>query len=387
MGLHLLKSPQRILHVIHRMRPGGIQTLVMNIYRQINRAELQFDFAVRSTSSEFYDDEITMLGGRIFHHPWSGARPWDISIYTHALEKTIDRYAPFNVIHSHTGLFSGHTLSTAKKAGIPIRIAHSHSVSTGAESNLMRFLWGKLNRRAIQKNATHLLACSKTAGTWLYGENWLSDPRAKILRNGINLFDYNSLDDKSFLRKKLHLPPKGLLIGHIGRFDHVKNHKFLIEFFLKTFKSYPSSHLVLVGEGPLRSEIEHMVNANNLTNHVHFLGPRSDIPQILGAIDLFVLPSHSEGLGIVLIEAQAAGTPCLASDTVPDEVNLNIGLIQFENLQNSIDQWMEKATTLINQTCPTWLTREKALKENGYDLNSSIDQLLTIYSNQLVQRH
>lgn len=376
-----MKEPPRILHIIHRMRPGGIQTLMMNIFRQIDRTRVQFDFAVRSTRPEYYDDEVIALHGRILHLPWSGARPWSIPAYTRALETTIHQFGPFVAMHSHAGLFSGHTLAIAKKTGIPLRLAHSHSISTDTKPSLIRYLWGQFNRRAILNNATHLLACSQTAGEWLYGTNWHTDPRTQIFRNGINLSAYENLpDDKHLLRQKLHFPADALLMGHVGRFDQVKNHKFLIELFLVTLNKFPASHLVLVGEGPLRPQIENMVQKQGISDKVHFLGIRSDIPQILGALDLFILPSQYEGLGIVLIEAQAAGIPCLASDTVPDEVDLKIGLVQFTSLQNSAEKWLERLTELLDKPIPVWAKRKQALQKKGYDLQDVVKQLMTIYT-------
>lgn len=376
-----MKEPPRILHIIHRMRPGGIQTLMMNIYRQVDRTQVQFDFAVRSTQPEYYDAEVVALNGRILHLPWSGVRPWSISAYTRALETTIHQFGPFAAMHSHAGLFSGHTLTIAQKTSIPLRLAHSHSISTDTKPSLTRYLWGQVNRRAILSNATHLLACSQAAGEWLYGVNWQTDPRAQIFKNSINLSPYEKLpDDKYLLRQKLHFPTDALLLGHVGRFDQVKNHKFLIELFLNTLNKFPASQLILVGEGPLRPQIENMVQEKGISDKVHFLGIRSDVPQILGALDLFILPSHYEGLGNVLIEAQAAGTPCLISDTVPDEVDLNIGLVQFESLRNPVAQWLERLTVLRDKPVPTWAKRKQALQKKGYDLQDAVKQLMTIYT-------
>jgi glycosyltransferase involved in cell wall biosynthesis len=367
----------RVLHIIHRMRPGGVQGLVMNLYRHIDRTKVQFDFAVRAKNPEYYDEEILSLGGRIFHLPWQMGNPLSTPFYKSALRKVLHDYGPFVAIHSHAGPYSGLTLPVANKSGIPLRLAHSHSTATGKES-FVRNLWVRLMRHYLMGNATDLLACSKPAALWLYGKQAQEDPRLLIFPNAIDLTRYSHLPkDRHDLRQKLSLPAEGVLIGHVGRFNLPKNHHFLLKVFRKFSEVQEKTHLVLVGEGDLHSEIELL--AQNLQGKVHFLGARSDVPQVLAALDLFVFPSLFEGLGIVLVEAQAAGIPCVASDVVPNEADIGLGLVKFVSLEDTVEHWGEFMLDALKVSVPCWAERKKALQAAGYDVQSAADRLQDIY--------
>lgn len=371
--------PVRILHVIHRMRPGGAQALVMNIYRHLDRSQIQFDFAVRSNQSEYYDEEIESLGGRLFHLPWGNGNPLNVVAYTRGLEAVLREEGPFTGLHSHVSMFSGHVLPIGRKAGIKLRLVHGHSAAAEKVS-LLRSAWSEVMRRRIRANATHFLACSPTAAEWLYGTQWQQNVRFWLFPNAIDLAPYASIHpDRHLWRLKTGLPIKGPLVGHIGRFDQVKNHTFLLEIF-STFRDFfPEAKLILVGEGDLKKHIEREAEAKGIAEAVCFLGVRSDIPQILGALDLFVLPSLHEGLGIVLVEAQAAGVPCLASDTVPKEVDLGLGLVRFESLDAGALAWAQALRALALRNGPAWEKRKAALQKAGYDIGGSVKFLQKLY--------
>jgi glycosyltransferase involved in cell wall biosynthesis len=378
LDLYDKKSPIRILHVIHRMRPGGAQTLVMNLYRHIDKSRVQFDFAVRSQQPEYYDQEIETLGGRLFHLPWHSSNPFNIVGYIHALDEILQKEGPFAGIHSHVELFNGHILPVSRKAGVKLRIAHSHSASTD-KTSILRNIWGKIMRRSIQNNATHFLACSSTAAEWLYGDIH-QDARFSLFPNAIDLTPYANIhSDRYFWRQKTGLPLKGPLLGPIGRFDSVKNHSFLLQVFSKFLDLFPTAKLILVGEGILKTQVENEAKAKGFVDSICFLGVRSDIPQILGALDLFVLPSLHEGLGIVLIEAQAAGVPCLVSDTIPTEVDLGLGLIQFKNLDIGVNGWVQELQDSKLHKKPDWNNRKIALQKAGYNIQRSAKSLQELY--------
>ena len=373
-------SPVRVLHIIHRMRPGGEQTLVMNIYRKIDRKIIQFDFAVRSKQTEFYDDEIESLGGKIYRLPWTSGNPTSVFAYQRGLAKLLRNSGPFVAVHSHPGFFSGQTLPVAAEADIPIRIAHGHSAST-SPTPILRRGWMWHSRRKILSSATHLLACSEPAGQSLFSERWSDDPRAQILPNAIDLSLFQNFPtDKLAIRNQLDLPSGHPLIGHVGRFDAVKNHGFLIEVFSSIQQEHPTAQLLLVGEGELRPEMETLVKSKGLQDHVHFLGIRQDVPQILEALDLFILPSHHEGLATVVIEAQAAGAPCLVSTGVPAAADLGMGLVRHKDLQDGPNVWATDAQENISQAIPPWNDRLALLKAAGYDIHSVVRQLGTIYT-------
>lgn len=375
----LIQNPKRVLHVIHRMRPGGIQTAIMNLYRHIDRTKVQFDFAVRSQQQEYYDKEIKDLGGRLLHLPWKEGDPLSIVAYIQALKTILKESGPFLAVHSHVGLFSGHILPLAKHANIPLRLAHSHSAPSNTPP-LIRNIWTVLMRQSIQANATHMLACSSQAANWLYGQHWEKDKRVIKFPNAIDLQPYATLGNDRFKwREVTGLPREDLLIGHIGRFDPVKNHSYLLQVFSAFHKKNSNARLVLVGEGELKQQTIQLIQEKGISDAVIFLGVRADIPQILGALDLFVLPSHHEGFGIVLIEAQAAGIPCLASEGVSPEIDLGLGLVKFESLSTGIETWVQKLTTHINVPTVGWEERKKALQNAGYDIQNSIKTIQSIY--------
>jgi glycosyltransferase involved in cell wall biosynthesis len=233
-------------------------------------------------------------------------------------------------------------------------------------------------RQAILSNATQLFACSKSAAIKLYGN---FDSNVEIIPNAIDISAYENFpkNARKLLRKELNFPKKGPLIGHIGRFDKVKNHDFLIKIFARYHKQNPHSNLVLVGEGPLENKTKNLVNRNDLDENVHFLGVRSDIPKILMCLDLLLLPSISEGLGIVLVEAQAAGIPCIASTAVPKEADLGLGLVKFLNL--CADTWSSSVDSALTDSNIPWNARKHKLELHGYNILNVAKKLEQIYTN------
>jgi glycosyltransferase involved in cell wall biosynthesis len=351
----------------------------MNLYRHIDRDQLQFDFAVRSQQPEYYDEEIRELEGRLFRLPWRNGNPFSLVTYKRALAAVLQESGPFIALHSHAGLYSGHILPVARQANIPLRLAHSHSAASDKPS-LPRNIWATYMRRSIRTHATHILACSSLAADWLYGSGWEEDTRVTKFPNAIDLAPYAALgNDKCKWREAVGLPLKGPLIGHIGRFDSVKNHRFLLELFSVFHRIYPDSRLVLVGEGALRQQVERQAEEKGIKSAVIFMGTRNDIPQILGGLDLFVLPSLHEGFGIVLIEAQAAGVPCLASDAVAAEVDLGLGLVQFESLATGTDSWLRRLEALSTASSIRWEKRRVTIQKSGFDIQDSAARLLSIY--------
>lgn len=374
-------SPIRILQVIHRMRPGGVQSVVMNHYRNLDRNKIQFDFAVRSQRVDHYDEEIKSLGGRIFHLPWQSANPASFFNYPKALGKVLDEYGPFAGIHSHVNEYSGLVLPIAKRQGIPVRISHSHNSEITGYHQLLLVLWKLIMRQLILGNATDLLACNQLAADFLYGSKVMEDARLKIIHNAIDIAKFHDpMDDRIALRKALGFPLNGLLFGHIGRFDYQKNHQFLVKIFAAYLKKDPWANLLLIGEGDLMPETKSQVKSLGIDDRIHFLGIRKDVPEILKTLDLFLLPSRYEGLPVVLVEAQAAGVPSLVSKSISSEVDLNLGLIHYQYLNSDMERWMEDIAKCLSTPAVPWDQREVALKSEGYDVISAIDELMLLYN-------
>jgi glycosyltransferase involved in cell wall biosynthesis len=362
------------------MNLGGAETLVMNMYRQMDRSQVQFDIAVQSDQPGHFDAEVVALGGRILPHPPPdvvGFRP-----YGQALARTLREHGPFTGVHSHVHYFSGYVLAVARRAGVPLRLAHSHTTQDGKGNSWPRRAYRYYMRRLLQQHATHMLGCSRSACETLFGPACWQDSRVEVLANAIDLASYGETrpGERNALRQKLSLPVDSFLIGHVGRFSPVKNHRFLIEVFAALLPKLPQARLVLIGDGPLQSEIEKWLQTRGLSAKAHLLGTRSDVPQILNALDLILFPSLYEGLGIVLIEAQAAGVPCVVAATVPKDVDIHIGLVQFVSLQATLDVWVQALLSALKMRRPPWRERQRALEAAGYDIRRVALRLQEIYT-------
>jgi glycosyltransferase involved in cell wall biosynthesis len=363
----------KVLHVVGSMTAGGIETLLMNIYRDIDRDKIQFDFAVQTQEKCFYDDEIERLGGRIISHPKPQRNLRD---YKSSLKQTIEQYGPYDVIHSHVLFFSGIVLEVAKQQNVPVRIAHSHSVSRGRKS-ISRRIYEKYMSYIIKKNATNMLGCSHVACKSIFGSFPDQDKKIEYLPNAIRLQDYATIDNYKLENTKSNTCD--LVITHIGRFVEAKNHEFLLDVFQELLKDCPSAKLRLIGQGPLEETIKAKAKQLKINGNIDFLGTRKDIPQILAQSDVLVLPSINEGLGIVVIEAQAAGIPCIVSDNVPKEADMELNMVKFLSLETSTRIWASALQNCRKQVIPKENTRQLAIHRKKYSTESIINRLLQIY--------
>lgn len=356
-----LGAPVRILHAVVNMNRGGAETLLMNLYRNIDRTKVQFDFLTCKAGT--FDEEIEALGGRIHRIPY--VTDVGHSAYIKSLNRFFRSHPEYKIIHSHMDKMSGFILRAAKKAGIPTRIAHSHNTSSegGMAAKLYKWVAGKF----VKPCATHFLACSNRAANWLFAEK---EKQAIILKNGIESDKFSfSTDVRRQVRQEMQLAEESIVIGHVGRFCHQKNHSYLLEIFSQLNREMPNTVLVLAGDGPLRSEIEKKTRELNLTDKVRFLGVRSDVNQLLQGLDLFVFPSWHEGLPVTLIEAQGAGLPCIVSDVITREVDLGMNRVDFLPLGET-KIWVEK----MKQVIASDLSREipvSSLSSKGYDIKNT----------------
>ena len=308
-----MNEPIRVAQIMGKCVGGGVESVVMNYYRNIDRNKIQFDFICDSDSINIPYQEIEKLGGRVFLVP-----PYQkILAYQKELIKTF-KENNYKIVHSHINTLSLFPLRAAKKAGIPIRISHSHSTSTPKEWK--RNFFKNILRKFSKVYPTHYLCCSKIAGIYQFGKKKYNDGEVFLVNNAIDIekFTYNELIRKE-LRKELKIDNDTLVIGHIGRFVTVKNHKFLIETFKEIHEKNSNSILLLAGQGPLENEIKEKVKELNLTNSVIFLGQRNDVNKLYQVFDIFLLPSLYEGLPVVGVEAQTAGLLCILSNKVPKE--------------------------------------------------------------------
>ena len=357
-----MQKPIRVLHVITGMGSGGAESMIMNLYRHIDRNEVQFDFLLRSNEN-IYAEEMEAMGSRVYQ---------TASFPRHFIEnaKQVDGFFAehrYDIVHHHAGALMYMTaMEKAKKHGVPCRILHSHS--TSSKYGFAR-PYHLLQKRRIGQLITDNFACSEDAGKWMFSSDYT------IIRNAIDLDRFRfSQEDRALCRKELAIKESQLVIGHVGRFLPVKNHTFILRVFREIVRKRPDAVLLLIGEGPLLQETQKLAQELDILENVRFLGVRKDINRLLNTMDAFLFPSLYEGLPIAAVEAQANGLPVLCSDTIPKEAIITSNTKQM-SLEAGVLQW---ANSILN----TDLTRVNAtaeLKKAGYDIRSEALKLQNLY--------
>ena len=355
----------RVLQIVTYMGRGGLETMLMNYYRHINRDKVQFDFLVHRDFEADYDQEINRLGGKIYHI--SRLNPCS-PFYREKLKKFLKTHQEYKIVHVHQDCLSSVALQCAKECGIPVRIAHSHNSN---QNKNIKFLIKKYYMKKIPLYATHLFACGEKAGDWMF-----SGEKYEIIHNAIDVKKYTYSREKArVIREKMHLE-NNVVIGHVGRFDLQKNHVFLLDIFTECIKAIPNAKLLLVGDGEERKDIEARARELGINNNVIFTGVRSDVEDLFQVMDIFVFPSLYEGLPVTMIEAQAAGLPCVISDEVPNECIVTSGLVTPMKLSESPHNWAEQIVKSIK------IQRKNHLEEiqnSGYDIATEVGKLEKFY--------
>ena len=360
----------RVLHIVTNMDRGGLETMLMNYYRHMDREKIQFDFLEYRRDRAAYDDEIESLGGRIFRLPRLNPLSSD---YFHALNAFFAAHPEYRIVHSHLDCMSAYPLCAAKNAKVPVRIAHAHSTS---QDRNWKLVFKLISKKLISLYTTDLFACSADAGEWMFGTK-----DVHILPNAIDIERYAfNLLIRNQTKKALGLDD-AFVIGHVGRFSAVKNHSFLTDVFAQIKRQEPNSKLLLVGAGSEMQAVQQKVKALGLGADVIFTGVRNDVANLMQAMDVFVFPSLYEGLGIVLIEAQAAGLPCVVSDTIPQEAYLT-DLVTAEKLSSSVEKWAEKI--LKKRDFPRTDRRDE-IAAHGFDITTEAVKLQEFYINAYEQ--
>lgn len=368
---------KRVLHVLHSMNCGGAETLIMNIYRNIDRSKIQFDFLVNCFEEMYFEDEIKELGGRIYRMKF--LTQMSPPLYKFKLIRFFKEHKEYIIVHSHLETTTGIILSCAKKAGVAVRIAHSHNSRYPRSGGLymLENVFKDYCKNKIMPNATDKLACSKKSAEWLFGRE---SKELIIVKNGIETEKFRfSQTVREEVRKEMGVSRKTTVLGHAGRFYDQKNHSFLIDIFAEYEKNNPDTILLLAGEGPLLEQIKEKISSVGLCKKVKFLGLRSDMNKILQSLDVFLLPSKFEGLPLALVEAQCAGLPCYVSDCVSCESDLGCGLVHFLPLDESAKKWANCIKT-------STLDRESVINKvaaAGYDIKDTAKKLEELYVKML----
>lgn len=356
-------EPIRVLHVFGELNVGGAESRTMDIYRHIDRKKVQFDFLVHTEKIGFFEAEIESLGGKIYRIPRFGIK--SLFSYKKALHDFFKKHTEYKIVH-------GHMLSTAfiyqgiaKKYDVPIRIAHSRCGSR-TELNFENIV-KEIFKRFVRFYVTDKFAVSEIAAISAFGRHDVRNNKVKILPNAIQTEKYKFNECiRNKIRKELNAADK-FIVGHIGRFQQQKNHKFLIKIFYELQKQIPDSLLLLVGDGELKNEIMQLVDSLGLEKKVIFTGVRSDVPYLLQAMDVLLFPSFFEGFPGVVLEAQAAGLPCVISDTITKEVKLT-NIVKYVSLNDDVKNWIQAIIDITKNYDRKDIHRQ--VIEAGYDVKT-----------------
>lgn len=369
------KKRKKILHVVGGMDVGGTETMLMNLYRKVSN-EFEFHFISYYDYKGYYDDEIISLGGKVIRLK----KYSELGILRNikSLIKVIKDDGSYEVVHAHTLFNCGIAMFAARLSGIKIRISHAHTTLDNSEG-ILKKIYIKLMRSIINIFSTNQLYCSRRAGEYLFGKRYLND-KGTYFPNLIDYPRFIKCKDKEidYFKKQQQIEDT-IVLGHIGRFVEAKNHKFLIKILKTMNEKNINATLLLAGNGYMKEDIKKMAVEYKVYDKIRFLGIREDIDIVLKAMDVFIFPSIYEGLGLVMLEAQASGIPCVVSEAIQPEADLGLGLVTKLSLEENIDKWINEILEANNRRIVDKNTIIKAFKENGYSIDESITKLKNIY--------
>ena len=370
---------KRILHIVPTLDLGGTEAFIMNHYRYLNRGEIQFDFLVCSRKDWPYLKEIEALGGRVFYT----ARPSVLCLrsFLAGMRHALKEGGPYAAIHCHADADNAVPLLCGLICGVKRRIAHLHAIDI-TPSRLSRKWFHTVKKSLIKCCATDIWACSEAAGTSFVGAD-LFRKKGKIIRNGISLDRFLHTDETyaDTLKAEFNIRDGQLVVGNISRFDENKNQLFLLEVFRNLLEKYPDAVLLLGGpDGGMLEDVKTAVAAANLEENVRLIGRRNDVADCLKLIDVYVFPSLFEGLGIALLEAQAAGCLCVASTGVPRDTDMGLGTAHYLELSDTAKEWAEFISGKLDARCkPAHCDIRSAFAERSFDINESCKELVKYY--------
>lgn len=365
----------RVLHVLGALNPGGVATWLMHLLRHADREHVQMDFCTLGPEKGVLAAEAESLGSEVYSCPIRNRA----LVLGRRFCKVL-RDGKYDVVHSHVLRFSGAILRWAHQERIPMRIAHMHTSEDGKRPTLARRAYRGAMSFLVGRHATHCLAASRSVARAQFGLEYQSDPRVQVLYNGIDIRSFFERVDARAIRNELGLPLDSPVIGHVGRFAQPKNHAFLVEIARKMISRHPEIRFLLIGDGPLRPRIEQVVEQAGLREHMIFAGTRNDVPRLLlGAMDLFLLPSLWEGLPIALLEAQAAGLPCLVSDRVTTEAVVLEDRIVRCALEGGAALWSGQCLSLLAQSGVHRRAGTEQFARSAFTIQNSLASLMDVY--------
>ena len=366
-----MSNPVRVLQVFAEMNIGGAETMIMTLYRNINRSKVQFDFVVHTNQKGQYEEEIESLGGKIYRFPkYTGKNHF---FYKKAWVDFFESHPEYKIVHGHLRTTASIYLRLANKFNRET-IAHSHS--TASRGNKFEQVVKNIMQYSIRYTTDYMFACSDESGKWLFGKKCTRKSNYRLIKNAIKSEDYFISEIKrNQTRRLLNLEQK-FVVGHIGSFTEPKNHKFIIDVFYEVIRREKNSVLLLVGDGKLRKNIEKKARKLGINDSIIFLGIRTDIANLLQAMDVFIFPSVYEGLPVTLIEAQASSLKIFASDTITKEVKITDN-IEFVSLNSPAREWASRMIKYSNGYEKRNTSQE--IVDAGYDVKNNAQELEQFY--------
>jgi len=367
--------------VFGHLTQGGMETWLLSVYNRINRSAVVFDIVVSTDEEHPLNKPFRELGARIF--PTAKIR-YPLR-FVHRFLGVLKEHGHYDSVHSHIGALSGIVVLLAALMGVKQRIVHAHSSYEERSVPLVSRLYPAVSlvlKRLIRAFATKGLAASREAAEFLYGPDWNTDSRFAVLYCGIDLDRFERTRNVTETRRALGIPSGARVVGHVGSFRTPKNHAFLVKIAREVIRRGNDVWFLLVGDGELRTEIEHLAKRLKVDDRLVFTGMRPDVPDLLAAMDCFVFPSLYEGLGLVLLEAQASGLPCIVSLRVPNEADVVHNLVTRLDLEDGVEVWSK---TIIDALEKPRLSRADALvimHESAMNIEHSVQALVDIYINE-----
>lgn len=360
----------RILHMIGSLGIGGSQSFIMSVYRKIDRNRIQFDFIVDTSNNNYYAKEIQSMGGEIYYFPkFNGKNYFNIKGFW---ETFFEKHREYRILHSHVRSYASIYLPIAKSFGVKT-IIHSHNTSNG--KGVQAFV-KRVLQFPLRYQADYYMACSKEAGKWLFGKGVCRSDRFQVINNAIDTSDYVFCEkSRRDVRSELGLKDE-FVLGYLARVTAQKNPLFVIEVMNELLKRLPDAKLLFVGDGELLFAVQERVKELKINENVLITGARTDVGQLLSAMDCYVLPSIWEGFGISLIEAQASGLICICSDAIQDEAVIT-KLVHRYPLSLGAKIWAEKIFSF--HKIQSRMNMSESIKKAGFDISENINILIKIY--------
>jgi glycosyltransferase involved in cell wall biosynthesis len=371
----------RILHVVSSLDRGGIEMWLLHLLRHVDRQRYPMDVLVLNARRGPLESDLRALGCRAFY--CAGHRkPWILQRFVSDL---LRRHGPYDIVHSHVHRFGGVIMRIAAGQGVPIRIVHSRNDMRPVEGRAgrLRRIYTRTMQRWINAYATSLIAISADAAEDLFGSGWRRDDRCSIIYSGRDLSAFARQGDRAAIRQPLRLPADALVIGHVGRFHERKNHGLIIEVAAEVFRREPSARLLLVGDGDGEAKVRAHVAALGIEDCVVFAGASMQVPQLLRhAMDVFLFPSHHEGLGVAVVEAQAAGLPCVVADHLPDEIDVVPELVHRVPLFAGPAAWASAVLSAANDRRIEVTEALAAVLATDFNIERSVGKIAQIYDQE-----